>query len=62
MSTLAWLAIPVVALVLAVLWAVWASRTPPRADTHETLEQQARFKAAFDRGHDDDAGRRRPRG
>jgi hypothetical protein len=49
--TLAWLAIPVVALVLAVLWAVWASRTPPRADTHDTLEQHARFRAAFDPQH-----------
>ena len=48
MSPLAWLAIPVAGLVLGVLWAVWTSRTRPRADTHETLEEHARFKAAFD--------------
>ncbi|MDQ1601143.1 MAG: hypothetical protein QOD68_2617 [Actinomycetota bacterium] len=48
MSSLVWLAIPLVALVLAVLWVIWTSRTRPRADTHETLEEHARFKAAFD--------------
>jgi hypothetical protein len=48
-SPLAWLAIPVVGLVLGVLWALWTSRTRPRADTHETLSEHARFKAAFDR-------------
>ena len=58
MSPLAWLAIPVVALVLGVLWAVWTSRTRPRADTHETLEEHARFKAVFDREPPDG----RPRG
>ena len=53
MSPLAWLAIPVVALVLGVLWAVWTSRTRPRANTHETLEEHARFKAVFDRDQPD---------
>jgi hypothetical protein len=48
-SSLAWLAIPLIALVVAILWAVWASRSRPRADTHETLQERARFKAAFDR-------------
>jgi hypothetical protein len=52
-SPLAWLAIPVVALVLGVLWAVWTSRTRPRANTHETLEEHARFKAVFDREQPD---------
>jgi sensor domain CHASE-containing protein len=47
-SSLVWLAIPLVALALAVLWVVWTSRARPRADTHETLEEHARFKAAFD--------------
>jgi heme exporter protein D len=55
-SSLVWLAIPLVALVLAVLWVVWTSRTRPRADTHETLEEHARFKAAFDQ----DRPRRQP--
>ena len=58
MSPLVWLAIPVAGLVLGVLWAVWTSRTRPRADTHETLEERARFKAVFDRESPDD----RPRG
>ena len=57
MSPLVWLAIPVVALALAILWAVWASRTPPRAETHETLAEHERFKRAFDH----DRPRRRPR-
>ena len=48
MSALVWLTIPVGALLLALVWVAWASRTPPRADTHETLEEHARFKAAFD--------------
>ncbi len=48
MESLVWLAIPLVALTLGVLWALWASRTRPRADTHQTLEEHARFKAAFD--------------
>ena len=57
MSSLVWLAIPLVALLLAVLWVIWTSRARPRADTHETLEEHARFKAAFD----PDRTRRRPR-
>ena len=54
MPTLAWLAIPVVALLLAVLWAVWASRSRPRAQTHQSLEEHRRFKAAFEAGRDDE--------
>jgi hypothetical protein len=49
MSSLVWLAIPIAGLLLGVLWAMWTSRTPPRAGTHETLEEHERFKAAFDR-------------
>lgn len=48
MDALVWLTIPVAALVLALLWVAWTSRTRPRADTHETLEEHRRFKAAFD--------------
>lgn len=48
MSALVWLSIPVVALVLAVLWVAWSNRSRPRADTHETLEEHARFRAAFE--------------
>jgi hypothetical protein len=48
MSALAWLAIPVAALVLAALWVRWASRERPRADTHDTVLEHERFKAAFE--------------
>ena len=50
MTALAWLAIPVVALLLAVLWVMWASRERPRADTHDTVREHERFKRAFDSG------------
>jgi hypothetical protein len=49
MSALAWLAIPVVALVLAMAWVAWAGRERPRADTHDTVLAHERFKAAFER-------------
>lgn len=48
MASLVWLTIPVGALVLGLLWTAWSSRTRPRADTHETLQEHARFKAAFE--------------
>jgi hypothetical protein len=50
-SSLVWLTIPVAALVLAIVWVLWTSRTRPRADTHETLAEHDRFKAAFDADH-----------
>ena len=49
MKVLVWLAIPVVAVLLATLWVMWASRTRPRVDVHESLEEHEKFKAAFDR-------------
>lgn len=52
MSALVWLTIPLAALVLAILWVAWASRTRPRADTHETLEAHRRFRAAFESHRD----------
>lgn len=48
MSALVWLTIPVGALLLALLWVAWSTRTRPRADTHETVEAHRRFRAAFD--------------
>jgi hypothetical protein len=48
MSPLAWLAIPGVALVLAVAWSGWTGRERPRADTHDTVLAHERFKAAFE--------------
>jgi hypothetical protein len=65
MSALAWLAIPLVALVLAVLWVTWASRERPRVDPHESVGEHERFKAAFDRRRPDPPpyhGRERRRG
>jgi hypothetical protein len=47
MSALVWLTIPVGALLLALLWVAWATRTRPRADTHETVAAHRRFQAAF---------------
>lgn len=52
MSALVWLTIPVVALLLATVWVAWASRTRPRADTHETVEAHRRFRAAFENHRD----------
>lgn len=48
MSALLWLTIPLGGLLLALLWVAWTSRTPPRADTHDTVEAHRRFLAAFD--------------
>ncbi|MFB7946198.1 hypothetical protein ACFV6F_29285 [Kitasatospora phosalacinea] len=49
MAALAWLIIPVVAGVLAAVWATWAAR-PPRAMTDPTsLAEHERFRAAMER-------------
>ena len=48
MTVLAWLAIPLVATVLAVLWVLWRARPRPPADIHETLGDYERFKEVFD--------------
>jgi len=48
MSALVWLTIPVGALALALLWVAWATRTRPRADTHETVAAPRRFQEAFE--------------
>ncbi len=49
MSSLAWLAIPLFALVLGVLWAVWVARERPRVAPRESMSEHERFKAAFER-------------
>ena len=61
MSVFAWLALPVIALLLAMLWATWASRTRPPADPHDTVGEHERFRAALDpnRHHPDRRDRRR---
>ncbi|MFC8716362.1 hypothetical protein [Kitasatospora sp. NPDC057198] len=49
MAVLAWLSIPVVACVLATVWATWAAR-PPRATTDpSSLAEHERFRAAMER-------------
>jgi heme exporter protein D len=60
MSVLVWLAIPVVAVVLAILWVMWATRTRPPVDVHDSLEEHERFKAAFDRRSGDPSKDRVP--
>ena len=60
MSVLVWLAIPVVAVVLAILWVMWATRTRPPVDVHDSLEEHERFKAAFDRRSGDPSKDRAP--
>jgi hypothetical protein len=52
MSALVWLTIPVGALALALLWVAWATRTRPRADTHETVAAHRRFQEAFEAHRD----------
>jgi hypothetical protein len=65
MSALAWLAIPLGAVALAILWVMWVSRERPPVDPHESVEEHERFKAAFDRRRPDAPpyhGRERRRG
>jgi hypothetical protein len=47
-SALWWLAIPVVATLLAVGWVGWSSRDRPPADMHDTVAEYERFKAAIE--------------
>ncbi len=60
MKALVWLIIPVVAVVLAILWVMWATRTRPPVDVHDSLEERERFKAAFDRRSGDPSKDRVP--
>jgi hypothetical protein len=48
MRVLGWLAIPVAATLLAILWVLWRSRPKPPAAMHETLESYEKFKQVFD--------------
>ena len=47
MTSLAWLAIPVVAVVLAVALVAWVGRTRRPADVAHTVRSYARFQAAL---------------
>lgn len=49
MAVLWWLIPALAATLLATAWVAWASRTRRPADTHETLDDYERFKAAMER-------------
>ncbi|WP_198045543.1 hypothetical protein [Kitasatospora mediocidica] len=49
MAALAWLGIPVVAGLVAVLWAAWAARPPRATGDGASLAEHQRFKAAMER-------------
>ena len=48
-SALLWLAIPLVALLAAVLWASWAARPRGPADPVDSVEAHHRFVEALER-------------
>jgi hypothetical protein len=48
-SPLAWLAIPLVALMAAVVWASWAARPRGPADPLDSVEAHHRFVEALER-------------
>jgi hypothetical protein len=48
-SPLAWLAMPLVALVVAVAWATWVSRPRGPADPVDSVEAHHRFVEALER-------------
>jgi hypothetical protein len=47
MGVLAWLGVPAIATLLAIVWVHWSSRTRPPIETRESLAERERFKAAF---------------
>ncbi|KJS58558.1 hypothetical protein [Streptomyces rubellomurinus] len=49
MSALAWLIIPVIAVLLAAMWAGWAQRAPRATGDPASLAEHRRFMAAMER-------------
>jgi len=49
MQVLAWLLIPLVATVFAVVWFVWRGREPKPADPEQGMEDLARFREAMEK-------------
>lgn len=47
MSNLAWLGIPVVAMILATIWVNWSARPRGPQDPRETVAAYERFRAAM---------------
>jgi hypothetical protein len=62
MSAITWWLPPIAATLIAVLWVVLANRPRRPADTHETLEDYQRFKAAMESDPLARPSRRRRRG
>ncbi|MFG3050519.1 hypothetical protein ACGFZP_06100 [Kitasatospora sp. NPDC048239] len=60
MAVLAWLIIPVVAVLLAALWAGWAQRAPRATGDPASLAEHRRFMAAMERTTADSASGERP--
>jgi hypothetical protein len=49
MGVLVWWIIPLIAGVLAALWAAWSARTPRPGGDRESLATYERFRAAMER-------------
>ncbi|HVV74675.1 MAG TPA: hypothetical protein VHC43_01470 [Mycobacteriales bacterium] len=49
MGVLAWLGVPAVATLIAIVWVNWAARPRGPVQTEESLAERERFKAAFSR-------------
>ncbi len=47
MGVLAWLGVPAVATILAIVWVHWSNRTRGPVEIQESLAERERFKAAF---------------
>ncbi|MFF7992994.1 hypothetical protein ACFZDG_24770 [Kitasatospora xanthocidica] len=62
MGALAWLIIPVVAVLAAALWAGWAQRAPRATGDPASLAEHRRFMAAMERTTAGAAGSREPSG
>jgi hypothetical protein len=58
-TPLAWLAIPLVALLLAIGWASWAGRPRGPADPVDTVAAHHRFVQALERSRRETGGTRR---
>lgn len=47
MGVLAWLGVPAVATLVAIVWVNWAARPRGPVETEQSLAERERFKAAF---------------
>ncbi|MGH3326741.1 MAG: hypothetical protein ACRDPT_02900 [Streptomycetales bacterium] len=59
-SAIAWWGIPLGATLIAVVWAMWASRPRPPSNVFDSLESHRRFRAAME--NDTFSGKRRAYG